>query len=509
VAAPANALATAGVLILASLAITAEVPSPSPLMVVVVPAVFALVAWMLVSERYEWTLVVLMLYIGLADGYLKLRTDTQSVTLLRDALLYAIATGALVRIAVRRERVSLPPLSGWVIAWIAVVAVQVFNPYNGTLLHSIASVRPHLEWVPLFFLGYLIMRSRARLRNFLLLLLVVAAANGIVGLVQQNLTPEQLASWGPGYERALNGESSVSARTFADEEGNDRNRPFALGGDIGFGGAVGFLAVPAALALIGLSLKPPVRIAIGALSIGVVLAIITSAARVHVIAGVVAVLAFAGLTVTSRGGLRAVLAIAAGVAIGYVALGFLFSHGEKGDYDRYQSISNPSAAVDTAFEYRGGVIAKVPDYAEEIPLGAGLGSRGPAGSFAGGAGRAGFNGESEPTYLLIELGLPGLLVMVGFNLALLYLSVTRIRRIEDRETRVLLTAIAAPLFALAATWFAGVATASVPGAPYMWFAAGVLSYWLLTPGSESPVPANEASLADAGAKARWARWSTA
>jgi hypothetical protein len=386
--------------------------------------------------------------------------------------------------AVRRESPALPPLTGWVVAWIAVVAVQLANPGNGTLLHSLAAVRPHAEWVPLFFLGYVAIRSKKRLRGFLVLLVVVAAANGVVGLVQQNLTPDQLSGWGPGYEQALKGEGSVSARTYGDEEGVERNRPFALGGDIGFGGAVGYLAVPAARALLGLALPPGMRLLVCALSVGVVLAILTSAARVHVVAGVVAVLAFAALTATSRGGKRVIVGTAVGLLLGWAAVSVLLSNSESGSFERFNSISSPSQAVSTAYDYRSGVLALVPDYMANIPFGAGIGTSGPAGSFGGGDGAKGLNGESEPTFLLIELGIPGLLVMAGFNLALLYLSVTRIRRIPDRETRVLLTAVAAPLFALAVTWFAGISTATVPGAPYLWFAAGVLSYWLLGPGRE-------------------------
>jgi hypothetical protein len=476
---PTGALATIGVLVACGLAITLELSTVSPLAGIALVVVLAITAWMLFSERYEWTLAILMLYLGLADGFLKLSTGVQEATLVRDLLFYAIATGALVRVAVRRETITLPPLSGWVIAWLAVVIVQLANPDNGTLLHSVGSLRPHVEWVPLFFLGYLVLRSKARIRNFLLLLLAIAAANGVVGLVQQNMTPQQLAGWGPGYRQAINGEGSVSARKFVDEEGNERNRPFALGGDIGFGGAVGTLAVPAALALLGLSIGIATRFGVAALSIGVVLAIASSAGRTYVLAGIVAALAFAALTVTSRGGMRAVAAAAVGLVIAYAAFGVFSSDSEEGSLDRYSSITTPSQAISTAVDYRRATLTKIPLYIRKIPLGAGIGSSGPAGSFAGGGAGRGLDGESEPTYLLIELGIPGLLVMVGFNLTLLYLSVTRIRRIADRETRMLLTAIAAPLFALFASWFVGVDTATVPGGPYLWFAGGVLSYWLL------------------------------
>ncbi len=498
----ARALAMAGVLALAGLAISVRVPAPTPAMTIAVAGVLAASAWMLASERYGWSLAILMLYVGLADGYLKLSTGSSQVTLVRDLLLYAIAAGALIRIAVRRDVPDLPPLTGWVVAWLAVVAVQVANPHNGTLLHSVASVRPHAEWVPLFFLGYAVLRSRARIRAFLVLLLVVAAANGVVGLVQQSIAPDQLAAWGPGYEKALKGESSVSARAFADEEGTERNRPFALGGDIGFGGAVGVLAVPAALALLGLGLRPGMRALVVVLSVGVAIAILTSAARVHVIGGVVAILAFVGLTVTSRGGLRTVAGVALGLVVAYAAIGFLFSQSESGSFDRYESIDSPGKAIVTAYEYRRAVLADIPEYVVNIPLGAGIGSKGPAGSFAGGGSGQRLNGESEPTFLLIELGVPGLAVMLAFNLMLVFLSVSRIRKIEDWETRVLLTAVAAPLFASLATWLAGASTATTPGAPYLWFAAGVLSYWLLGDG-RGPAAARPASAATPTLQARW------
>jgi hypothetical protein len=487
---PLGGLATIAILAALAMAIAVEVPDPTPAVVVAVLVVLGASLWMLFSERYEWSLVVLMLYVGLADGYLKLSTGSSSVTLVRDLLLYAIVAGALARAAVRDEELALPPLSGWVIAWLAVIAVQLANPHNGTMLHSLAAVRPHAEWVPLFFLGYLVVRSRARIRAFLVLLLVVAAANGVVGLVQQNLTPDQLAGWGPGYAAALKGESSVSARTFADEEGTERNRPFALGGDIGFGGAVGFLAVPAALALLGLARTPLSRFGFALLSVGVVLAVLTSAGRIYIVGAVVAILAFAALTVTSRGGMRIVLGTAVGLALAYFAIGTLMSDSESGSYDRFQSIDSPGKALSTAYDYRKATLAQIPNYVTEIPFGAGIGSKGPAGSFGGGGGTGGsrLNGESEPTYLLIELGVAGLVVMLGFNLRLLFLSATRIRRLADRETRALLTAMAAPLFALLVTWLGGVATATTPGAPYLWFAGGVLSYWLLGAGRRARWP---------------------
>jgi hypothetical protein len=473
---PLGSLATVAVLIAIGLALTAKLPHPSPLMIVAVLVIIAATVWFLISERYEWTLAVLMLYIGLADGYLKLRTGSSSVTLVRDLLLYAIVFGALLRAAVRHQPLELPPLGGWVVAWTLVVVVQIANPHNGTLTHSIASLRPQLEWVPLFFLGFLVMRSKARLRAFLVLLVVIGALNGVVGLVQLNMSPAQLSAWGPGYAKAIDGESTVSPRGFVDENGTDKNRPFALGGDIGFGGTVGFFAIAAAVALLTI-VGPLWRIPIGILAAGVVVAIITSEARTVIVCSIVTLLAYGGLSITSRLGPKALFTVVGGFLAGVAVVSVLVANTESGSFSRYNTISSPTEAVSTAYSYRSGVIANVPKYAVEIPFGGGFGSKGPAGSFGGGKANK-LNAESEPTFLLIEVGVIGLLVMVAFNLRLLYLSVARIRWIPDREARIMLTAIAAPLFALFASGFAGICTATVPGGPYLWLAAGIFSYWL-------------------------------
>jgi hypothetical protein len=480
---PIGAIAAIGSLVAISLLIAIEMPTGSPAAALVAAIVLAIACWMLVSERYEVSLAVLMVYIGLADGFLKLKSGSDNVTLVRDLMLWAIAAGALVRGIVRGQRFELPPLGGWVAVWVVVVLIQVFNPNAGTLYHSLASLRQHIEWVPLFFLGYLVMRTRTRIRRFLLLLVAIAALNGVVGLVQFNLTPEQLANWGPGYAKAINGEGDVAGRTFQDSEGNERPRPFGLGGDSSFGGLIALIATGGAIALLSLSRRGGIRALTIVLAGWVAIAIATSDARVAVLGSIIGVLAFAGMTVTSRAGMRTVLGIAGVVLVTGIAISALSSSSSNGSFDRYTTISNPVKAVGTAFSYKQDSWELVPTYASRYPLGAGIGSGGPAAAFPGASPVHGhLNAEIEPTFLLIEVGIPGLIVIAGFELALLALCVRRIRRIADRELRILLTGLAAPLFALLSTWIVGVSTATTPAAPYLWLTAGALSYWLLGPG---------------------------
>src|SRR3954471_11934733 len=193
----------------------AAVALPDTPFLLLLPPVFgAICVWMFLSPRYEWTLVVLLLYLGLADGFIRLSTGTTELTLLRDGLLYAIVLGAVVRGLVRRQPLEAPPLTAWVAAFALVVLIQLGNPSSGSLPHALASVRPHLEWVPLFFLGYAVMRSARRLRVFFVLLLVVATVNGIVNFVQINLSVDQFAAWGPGYTNVIHGTNGVAGRSY-------------------------------------------------------------------------------------------------------------------------------------------------------------------------------------------------------------------------------------------------------------------------------------------------------
>ena len=122
--------------------------------------------------------------------------------------------------------------------------------------------------MPLFFVGYALLRTRKRLRTFFVIMLVIATANGVVGMIQLNLTPAQLSSWGPGYAFRINNEGTgldaVSGRTFNTSTGVARTRPFGLGDDAGSGEAWGMLALGGALALMALGIRKSVGQAVAA-----------------------------------------------------------------------------------------------------------------------------------------------------------------------------------------------------------------------------------------------------
>jgi O-antigen ligase len=207
-----------------------------------------------------------------------------------------------------------------------------------------------------------------------------------------------------------------------------------------------------------------------------VVGVVTSQSRTAIIASVVALVAFVALVILSRQAARLIVGLAVASAVVFAAVSIVTRNDNSALY-RYRSIT-PNQIVNTTYNYKSATISSIPDYAFVYPLGAGIGSVGPAGG-ALGAAYVPLDGESEFTFLIIETGVLGLIVMLALHLRLLGLAVRRIRRETDRDVQLLLAALAAPLFAVASGWIAGITTTSTPNAPYLWFSAGVLSYWLV------------------------------
>lgn len=437
-----------------------------------------LAAWCFSHRRVDQSLLALGLYLGLLDGYLKLRTGNSFVTLGRDVLIAAIALGALVRVMQSGRRLPAPPLGALVLAYSAIVVIELLNPNAPGILAGLAGVRQHLEFVPLFFLGYAVVQTESRLRKFGILLVGCAAIGGIVSYVQSTLTPEELARWGAGYQSRIfgTGDFAGAGRVAFNDDGSIAVRPFGLGSDMGGGALAAALAVPAFMGMM-LWARGVLRAALFPVSIGLALAVATSGSRAGLIIVFVSVLAFVLLAVRSKVALR----ISVAVAVSSVLIFVVFQQlGPDNSTAERATTITPGKIVTTYETERGSSAAKVGEYAARYPLGVGVGSVGPAGvMFAEKQQQEPLNAETLWNFLVLETGLPGLLVFLGLLLTLLSLSLTRIRRIESITLRFNVAAIAAPLFGLFAASFAGPATIGVPAGPYLWFAMGVLSYWLL------------------------------
>jgi hypothetical protein len=194
------------------------------------------------------------------------------------------------------------------------------------------------------------------------------------------------------------------------------------------------------------------------------------------IGAVVAVVGYTVLTVVARR-LVPTLAGMAAVAVALLAAtSFSSDKAGAGAFDRVEQIA-PSRLLDTAREQRESSILVAPTYLGQYPFGAGLGSVGPAAA-VGREQERGLNGETEFNFLILELGIAGACVFLGFLAAVIGRTFRRLRAISDAELRALLAALAAPLLAMVVMFFGSTITAGSPGAPYFWGMSGVLAYWL-------------------------------
>ena len=287
----------------------------------------------------------------------------------------------LARKVMRREPLVLPRGTAVVLLFVAIVLMQTLNPSSAGIRADIGGFRQHLEFVPLFFMAPNVLGNARRLRAFFALLLFVAFLNGVVGLIQFNLSPAQLASWGPGFAKLINGTGGFTgaARVFVSSTGQAHPRPPALGSDEGFGGLIGALAIPGALMLLSQTrgLRPRLFVMIGLL--GAVAGVITSQARLAIVVAVVAAVGYGLLTASTPGRRRQVWALGAAMIVVYASVAiFTSANSSSGIFSRYSGISV------TAFsQNRGGSLALVPNYLVSYPFGDGIGRSGPATGFRG------------------------------------------------------------------------------------------------------------------------------
>jgi hypothetical protein len=482
----ATALVPTGIALL----IAFEVSNPD-LVVAVMLAVGAIgLVTLLVSSRLELTVGLLALYLGLLDGPVKNGIGGgHAVSAVRDVLIITLSVGALVRLLTKRDRIKLPPLSAWVLAFVALVLLEAFNPRTHGFHAILGGFRQQLEWVPFFFFGYAIIRSKARFRALFVLLGVIAVANAFTATYQTRLSPEQVASWGPGYEQKIQGGAAVGggrlgARTYS-REGEGHVRPFGLGSDAGFGGGVGVIALPGTLALLAIVSARRRWLAL-LLCLAAIVSVATGLGRLQLVGALIAVGGFVLLSLSA--GRRVTRPLAALFVGGAVAIPFgmwFVSIERSGTFARYESIE-PSKTASTTTSYKTKLLGLIPKQIAIAPFGVGLGSVGPAKGFGETtrAEKAGLGATAETQYNFVtdELGAPGLALYVGFISTLILLAMRRLPRLRDVELRIALAGVFAPLIAMFFMGFSGPLMTSAALGPYFWFAAGVGAYWFLGPG---------------------------
>jgi hypothetical protein len=440
------------------------------------------IAALVVSSRLEVTVTLLAAYLLLLYGPVKLGLGGGNVAHgADDIVVLAVCVGALMRLAVRREPVRLPPLSGWMLAFVATVALEAFNPKTGGLLKVLGGFRQQLHWVPFFFFGYLLVRSKRRFRQVFLLAGVCALANGVVAAYQTGLSPKQLARWGPGYGELYQphsaGQKGSLAQTYT-YEGEAHPRPPGLGDYSGFSGGIGLIALPGCLALLA-TWRSRRRWVAAVLALGAIVGVATAGGRTQVIGAVLSVSAFLVLTALGRRRLKrplGALLIVLAIAIPFGAL--FISVLRNGAFGRLGTFEK--SPISSVLTHKSGGWKHIPSFLALDPYGIGLGTTGAVGSLGGksiGQG-SGVSAETQYNFIADELGAPGLVVYVVLAIYIVVLVARTLPAVRDDDLAILLAAAFAPFVALIFIGFSGPTLNSTADGPLFWFAIGIAAYWL-------------------------------
>jgi hypothetical protein len=391
---------------------------------------------------------------------------------------------------VKRERLRFPALAGWVVAFVMLVVVEAFNPKTAGILKALGGFRQQLQWVPFFLFGFLLLRSKARLRKFFIILGVIALANAVVATYQTQISPTQLASWGAGYHLRVEGVEEVLANGAVAHKGARRFsgngsegggiRPMGLGADSGFGAGVGMVALPCMLALIATARGRRRWIGV-LLCLGAIVGVATGLGRIQLVGALLGVAAFL-LLASAAHRIKPVLATVLGIAILAIPLGAVFvSTTGSGMFSRYDKLLEASPTGNCA-DCKKENLATIPHEISIAPLGLGLGSVGPVSSLGGKNKELleghGVSSDTQYNFVTNELGAPGLIFWIAFSIMVVVFVIRRLPRVEDTDLRILLAGVFSPLIAIGVIGISGPTYASAVLGPWFWLAPGVAAYWL-------------------------------
>jgi len=190
-------------------------------------------------------LLLFLFEASLLDGPWKNFTHGTNLKLLvyviRDLLLYATFLNFLMhkkRILSENILRQKPPYTGLIFIFLLNVIIQIFNPDNFNYLSAIAGSRMFWEMMPLYWMGFYLMRDKNHFKVLCWAVLLCVFFNSGAAILQYNWGKERVALIAAGYYTMI--------YEWDRRLGSALIRPPGLGPDMGFAGsyfsqAIGFI----------------------------------------------------------------------------------------------------------------------------------------------------------------------------------------------------------------------------------------------------------------------------
>lgn len=394
-------------------------------------------------------MVLYLLYLTLLEGVLKQfakgdSTLTLLVYPLRDIMLWILFARAYL---IEKPLTQNSPQKGfhkvnililffvlWILAKLLFLVPNSSNPM-GILI----AIRPYLEWIPLFYLGYRYLNDQKTIIKMSFILLITTSINAVVAVVQYFLGPYWLASLSQGYSIFV----FDNGRSVAGSAGQALLRPPGLGNDMGFSGVLALISVPFLLYLyLNYSHKhqPGAKLVLFVFSVLIILGVISSTSRSMLLIFIAEIFLLAiyliFLNIKGRWNIALI--------IGIISLTFYFVAATSPILlDRYQSISSPSTLW-TTFSQKEGFrlnrVTNLPNLVLNYPLGTNVIGTGAASGFISNINGAPQNSETpfaenQFEYTLLDLGLPGLILWLSVHIACLAMIIKVYRKSADHQVK--------------------------------------------------------------------------
>jgi len=426
--------------------------------------------------NYEWTILFLFAF-GAVVGLLKFLTyfhpivhvaiDIVMILICVSWFLRKISSGS-------SGRLARTPLD-WLIAIFGFICVaQIFNPLSYSYMASIASLKMHIVVIPLYFFGYHLCRTKKQIRKWFLVFTLIGVAIGGYAVIQFLQGPTAISKAIPAASHL------VYVNTWRTASGQLYFRPFSTTTNAGGAATWAQCAIPLALALIMFqAVSKRLKLFLSAMIVLLCTAILVSLVRQIVLATLVGFVFLVLLQALFGEIKRGVISI---LLAGILFFGsFWFATQLAGDAVAHKlgSIIRP---IDAYQKTRGYHFRYLPYIMKQFPLGAGLGRVGPATSkfywelhedqLRGGPGA--LSGENYFLAMVSETGIPGLLVILFFYLAILLKGIRIHKGLKDKELQWVSAGILAVLISVFVEWFGASPLLTTPLNLYFWFLAGVL-----------------------------------
>ncbi|MBI4219010.1 MAG: O-antigen ligase family protein [Chloroflexi bacterium] len=410
--------------------------------------------------RLGTTIIAFLVY-GAFEGLLKRLTRyAWYIYPIKDVFFLAIVLAWVASLS-DREPPLRPPFRRILLAYVAVGTAQVFNPYLPSVVAGLTGLRADYMFATLFFFTFQALRTSGQVQRLARVIGGVAMITA-VGAIAESLLGLQWV-----YQNEL--QVAITANYFG-ASGDLVIRPSSIGNGPGSAAMMQFIGGGFLLGLGALqrrfSRKVFYLLGAAAALTGIFLA------ATRIIWLMTAISASAFVLLVGRAKLRWGLAVGGVVGVA-ILLSVVFSSGEI--VARFQTLETP---VETYRTERYSALEILPEIIATFPLGAGVGWNVPRqleilrGFYASEA--ILFSGvHNYLSILTLETGVLGLVLFVGFTVAVLVSGFLTVHRERDEECRALLVGCYAIFAGIALSFPFGGGLIGWPG-EYFWVTAAVV-----------------------------------